>query len=94
MALTGEAQGTGATVRDASGIEDAHGPILFGASFLRIERGPVLTPQRAVRLRKKIVPSQAACSRCARPLRRTEGGSSWGAVRSWPRFKVRGGQTR
>lgn len=76
MRLTVKAQGTGATVSDPGGIEDPHGPIVFGASFLRIEGGPAPTPQRAVRLKKKIVPSQASCSRCARPVRGTEGGSS------------------
>lgn len=94
MALTEDAQGTAATVSDPGGVEDPHGPIVFGASFLRREGGPVPTAQRAVRLRKKVLPSQAACSRGARPLRRTEGGSSRGMVRSWPRFRVRGGQTR
>src|SRR5712692_9854511 len=40
MFLTGDAQGTGATVSDAGSIEHAHRSIVFGASFLRIERGP------------------------------------------------------
>jgi hypothetical protein len=76
MSLTGEAQGTGATVRDAGSIQDSQRPIMFGASFLRIQGGPVPTAQRAVRLKQKIVPSQAAYSRWACPLRGTEGRSS------------------
>jgi hypothetical protein len=76
MSLTVEAQGTGATVRDAGSIEDAHRPIMFEASFLRIERSPTPTPQRAVRLKKKVLPSQASYARWACPLRRTEGRSS------------------
>lgn len=73
MPLTVEAQGTGATVCNAGSIKDAHRPILFGASFLQIQGSPVPTPQRAVRLRKKVLSSQAACSRWALPPRRTEG---------------------
>jgi hypothetical protein len=76
MSLTGEAQGTGATVGDAGGIQDPQRPILFGATFLRIQGGPVPTAQRAVRLRKKVLPSQASYSRWACPLRRTEDRSS------------------
>src|SRR6266851_1088703 len=94
MFLTLDAQGTRATVSDAGGIEHAHRSIVFGASFLRIERCPLPTPQRAVRLRKKVLPSQASCSRCTRPLRRTEGWSSWGEVRRWQGFSLRGGQIR
>src|SRR5713226_5314130 len=50
MSLTVEAHGTRATVSDPSGIEHTHRPIVFGASFLRIERGPLLTTQCAIRL--------------------------------------------
>jgi hypothetical protein len=94
MALTGDAEGTGAAVCGPGGIEHPYGPIMFGASFLRIERSPLPTTQRTIRLREKVVAPQAAYSCWTRPLRRTEGGSSWGAARSWPRFRVRGGQTR
>lgn len=94
MRLTAAAEGTGATVGTAGGIKDPQRPIMLGAAFLRIERSPIPTAQRAVRLRKKVVPSQAAYSRWARPLRRAEGWSSRGAVRRWPRFRVRGGQIR
>jgi hypothetical protein len=76
MRLTGKAEGTGATVRDAGSIEHPHRPIVFGASFLRIQGGPMPTPQRAIRLKQKIVPSQAAYSCWACPLRGTEGWSS------------------
>ena len=94
MSLTLDAQGTGATVRDAGSIKDSHRPIMFGAAFLWRERGPVPTPQRAIRLKKKIVASQAACSCWACPLRGTEGWSSRGTVREGPHFRVRGGQIR
>jgi hypothetical protein len=94
MRLTVKAEGTGATVRDPGGIEDPHRPIVFGATFLRIQGGSLPTSQRAIRLRKKVLPSQAPCSRCARPLRGTEGWSSRRAVRRCPRFRVRGGQIR
>lgn len=76
MSLTVEAHGTGATVCDAGGIKNAHRPIMLGASFLRIQGGPVPTPQRVIWLKKKIVASQASYSRWACPLRRTEGRSS------------------
>ncbi len=69
MSLTVDAQGTRATVSNPGGIEHTHRPVVFGASFLRIKRGSLPTTQCAVRLRKKILPSQASCSRCPRPLR-------------------------
>lgn len=92
MPLTGEAKGTGATVSNAGGIEDPQRPIVFGAAFLRIERSPLPTPQRAVRLKQKVLPSQASYSRWARPLRRTEGWPSRRAVQRCLRFRVRGGK--
>ena len=70
--LTGDTQGTGATVSDAGGIEHAHRSIVFGASFLRIERGPLPTTQRAISLEEKVLSSQASYSRGTRPLRGTE----------------------
>jgi hypothetical protein len=94
MSLTLHAQGTGATISDAGGIEHTHRPIAFGTSFLWIEGGPLPTTQCAVRLREKILPCQASCSRCTRPLRWTEGWSNWREVRRWQRFSSRGGQTR
>ena len=60
MSLTVAAEGTGATVSDPGSREHTHRPIVFGASLLWRERGPLPTPQRAVRLRKKVLPSQAA----------------------------------
>jgi hypothetical protein len=69
MSLTVAAEGTGATVSDPGSREHTHRPIVFGASLLWRERGPLPTPQRAVRLRKKVLPSQAPSSRCTRPLR-------------------------
>ena len=94
MPLTVEAEGTGATVGDAGGIEHTDRPIVFGASFLWRERGPLLAAQRAIRLWEKVLPCQASYSRCSRPLRWTEGWPTWREVRRWQRFRVRGGQTR
>jgi hypothetical protein len=94
MSLTLDAQRTGATVSNPGGIEDTHRAIVFGASFLRIERCPLPTTQCAVRLREKVLPSQAACSRCTRPLRGTEGWSSRAEVWGWQGFSLRGGPTR
>ena len=76
MRLTVKAEGTGATVGNAGSIEDPHRPIMFGPAFLRRERSPMPTAQRAIRLKKKVLPSQAAYSRWACPLRRAEGWSS------------------
>jgi hypothetical protein len=73
MSLTLDAEGTGTTVGDPGSIEHPHRAIVFRASLLRIERGPLPTLQRAVRLREKILPSQASYSRCTRPLRGTKG---------------------
>ena len=94
MCLTVDAQGTRATVSDAGSIQHAYRPVVFGASLLRIECGPLPTTQRAVRLREKILPSQASYSRGTCPLRGTEGRSSWRGVRGGQRFSLRGGQTR
>src|SRR5947209_5596851 len=94
MSLTLDAERTAATVSDPGGIEHPHCAIVFGASFLRIERGPLPTTQCAVRLRKKVLPSQASYSRCTRPLRGTEGWSCRAGVRGWQGFSLRGGKTR
>ena len=72
MSLTVDAQGTRATVSDAGGIEHAHRPIMFGASLLWIERGPLPTTQRAISLEEKVSSSQASYSRGTCPLRGTE----------------------
>ena len=92
--LTGDTQGTGATVSDAGGIEHAHRSIVFGASFLRIERGPLPTTQRAISLQEKGASAQASDARGTCPLRGTEGWPSRGAVRGWQRVSSRGGKTR
>src|SRR5712692_3112829 len=73
MSLTVDAEGTGATVSDPSGIEHAHRPIMFGASLLWIERGPLPTMQGAVRLWEKVMSPKASFSCCMCPVRRTEG---------------------
>src|SRR5260370_5057178 len=70
--LTGDAPGTRATVSDAGSIEYAHRSIVFGASFLRRERGPLPTTQRAIGLQEKVSSSQVADSRGPCPLRGTE----------------------
>src|SRR5579864_5885774 len=85
MFLTEDAQGTGATVSDAGGIEHAHRSIVFGASFLWIERGPLPTTQRAIGLQEKVSSSQASDSRGTCPLRGTEEGSCRRWVRRWQR---------
>jgi hypothetical protein len=94
MFLTGDAQGTGATVSDAGSIEHAHRSIVFGASLLRIERGALPTTQRAISLEEKVVSSQASYSRGTRPLRGTEEWSCRRWVRRWRSFSLRGGKTR
>src|SRR5712692_5185764 len=95
MSLTVDAEGTATTVSDAGSIKHTHRPIVFEASLLRRERGPLPTTQCAVRLREKILPSQACYSRCTRPLRGTQGWySSWREVWGRQRFNLRGGQTR
>src|SRR5712692_4111425 len=94
MFLTGDAQGTGATVSDAGSIEHTHRSIVFGASLLRIERGALPTTQRAISLEEKVVSSQASYSRGTRPLRGTEEWSCRRWVRRWQSFSSRGGKTR
>ncbi len=94
MSLTVDAEGTGATVSDPGGIEHAHRPIVFGAALLRIERGPLPTPQRAVSLGEKVLSPQASYSCCTRPLRGAEGWSCRRGVRGWQGFSSRGGKTR
>ena len=94
MLLTLDAQGTGATVSDAGGIEHAHRSIVFGASFLRIERGPRPPTQRAISLQEKVASAQASDARGTCPLRGTEEGSCRWWVRRWQSFSLRGGKTR
>jgi hypothetical protein len=94
MFLTGDAQGTAATVSDAGSIEHAHRSIVFGASFLRIERGSLPTTQRAISLEEKVSSSQASYSRGTCPLRRTEEEFCRRWVRRWQSFSSRGGKTR
>src|SRR6266700_2995387 len=94
MSLTGVALGAGATVSNARSIEHAHCPIVFGASFLWIERSSLWTTQRAVRLEAKVLSPQVSYPRCASPLRGTEGCSIQGEARGWQRFSERGGQTQ
>ena len=94
MSLTVDAEGTRATVSDPGGIEHAHRPIMFGASLLWIERGPLPTTQGAVRLWEKVMSPKASFSRCLCPLRRTEGRSCRGEVGGWQGFSLRGGKTR
>ena len=94
MSLTVDAQGTGATVSDAGGREHAHRPIMFGASLLWRERGPLPTTQGAVSLEGKIFSPQTSSSCGMGPVRRTKGWSSREEVGGWQGFSVRGGKTR
>ncbi len=55
MSLTLCAYGTATTVSNAGRIDDTHRPIMFGASFLRIEDGPLLTTKCAIRQREKVL---------------------------------------
>src|SRR5437588_12479010 len=73
MVLTGDAQGTAATVSDAGGIQHAHRPIMFGASLLWVECCPLPTMQGAIRLWEKILSPKASSSRCVCPVWWTEG---------------------
>jgi len=56
-------------VSNTRSIEHAHCPIVFGASFLWIERSSLRTTQRAVRLEEKVLSPQVSDSRRASPLR-------------------------
>jgi hypothetical protein len=73
MSLTLRTYGTRAAVCDPGGIEHAQRAILFGASLLWRERGPLPTTQRAVSLGEKVQASQASSSCCMCPVRWTEG---------------------
>jgi hypothetical protein len=73
MSLTLRAHGTAATVSDAGSIEHAHRPIMFAASLLGIERGPLPTTQCAIRLREKVLSPKTSSSRYTCPLWRTKG---------------------
>jgi hypothetical protein len=94
MFLTGDAPGTRATVGDAGSIEHTHCSIMFGASLLRIQCGPLPTTQRAISLQEKVVSPQTSSSRGTCPLRGTEEESCRRWVRRWQSFSSRGGKTR
>src|SRR5260370_3181793 len=92
--LTERAEGTGTTISNTGGIEHAHRPIVFAASFLGRERSSLRTTQRPVDLRKKVLSSQASDSCCTRPLWGAERCSSRREGRGLQSFKFRGGETR
>ena len=94
MFLAEDAQGTRATVSDAGSIKHAYRPVVFGASLLRIECGPLPTTQRAISLEEKVSSSQASDSRGTRPLRGTEEEFCRRWVRRWQSVSSRGGKTR
>jgi len=73
MFLTGDTQGTGATVSDAGSIEHAHRSIVSGASSPRIERAPLPTTHRAISLEEQVSSSPASSALGTCPLRGTEG---------------------
>src|SRR5260370_34854076 len=93
MFLTERAEGTGTTISNTGGIEHAHRPIVFAASFLGRERSSLRTTQRPVDLRKKVLSSQASDSCCTRPRWGAESGSSRREGRGWQGFSLRGGET-
>src|SRR5260370_10679180 len=70
--LAVRAHGAGTTVSNAGSIEHTHRPIVFATSLLWIERGPLPTTQRAIRLREKVVSPQASSSRSTCPLWRRD----------------------
>ncbi len=94
MSLTLRAHGTAATVSNPGSREHTHRPIVFGTPFLRRERGPLPTTQRAISLREKILSPQASYSRCTCPLWRAEGWFCRGGVRGWQGISLRGGKWR
>ncbi len=69
MSLTLRTYGTPTTVSNASGVEHAERPIVFGAAFLRVEGGSLWTAQRAIGLQHKMLSSQASHTSWACPLR-------------------------
>jgi hypothetical protein len=94
MSLTLRAHGTTATVCDPGSIEHTHRPIMFGASLLWIERGPLPTTQRAIRLREKVLSPKTSSSRCTCPLWRSEGGPRQRRIWGELGLSLRGGKTR
>ena len=96
MSLTLRTYGTPTTVSNASAVEHAERPIVFGAAFLRVEGGSLWTAQRAIGLQHKMLSSQASHTSWACPLRGTERGFSlWrlggrgGGERRRRRFRCR-----
>src|SRR5260221_8459686 len=94
MFLTERAEGTGTTISNTGGIEHAHRPIVFAASFLGRERSSLRTTQRPVDLRKKVLSSQASDSCCTRPLWGAERWSSRREGRGGAGVRLRGGENR
>src|SRR5260221_6553170 len=92
MFLTERAEGTGTTISNTGGIEPAHRPIVFAASFLGRERSSLRPTQRPVDLRNKVWSSQASDSCCTRPLWGAERWSSRREGRGWHGFSLRGGE--
>lgn len=72
MSLTLRAHGTGATVSNAGRVEQAQRAIMFGASFLLVEGGSLWTAKPAIRLKHKVLSSQASHTSRACPLRRRD----------------------
>lgn len=94
MCLTLCAYGAGATISNPGSIDHTHRPIVFRTPFLWIKCCPLLTTQCAIRLREKVVSSQASYPCHACPLWVTEGRSGWRGGWGWQSFSSRGGKTR
>jgi hypothetical protein len=93
MSLTLEAQGTATTVSDAGGREHPHRPLVFGASLLRRERGPLPTPQRSVSLWEENLALPGFLLALHAPIAGDASSwSSWREGRGWQRFSLRGGK--
>jgi hypothetical protein len=73
MALTWRAKGARAAVSDACGIQHTYRPVMFAASLLWVECGPLPTTQGAIRLWEKVLSPKASLSRCVCPVWWTKG---------------------
>jgi hypothetical protein len=72
MSLTLCASGTTTTVSDAGGVDHTHRCIVFAASLLRRERGPLPATPCAISLREKVLSPQTSFSCCMCPAWRRD----------------------
>jgi hypothetical protein len=68
MALTWHAEGTCATVGDASGIQHTHRSVMLTTSLLWGECGPLPTTQGSICLWEKVLTPKASSSRGMSPV--------------------------